>query len=61
MSINHIFVFTNNSEEASDELVSIGLCESEGRVHPGQGTMRLPPILDHGTGFLKWKMRSRVS
>jgi len=27
----------------------------------GGSSLRLPPILDHGTGFLRWKQRSRVS
>ncbi len=38
MNIDHIFIFTNDSKKAGDELVNFGLKEGSSRVHAGQGT-----------------------
>jgi hypothetical protein len=38
MSIDHIFIFTDNNGKGADELVNFGLTEGSNRVHVGQGT-----------------------
>ncbi len=38
MKTNHIFIFCDNHEEASKELISFGFKEGSSRVHPNQGT-----------------------
>jgi len=38
MSVNHIFIFTNDYDKAAQELIDFGFTEGSNRVHPGQGT-----------------------
>ncbi len=38
MDIDHIFIFTDNSEKVVDELISFGFKPNDSRVHQGQGT-----------------------
>ncbi len=38
MEIDHIFIFSNDSGQESDDLVEFGLTEGSSRFHPGQGT-----------------------
>lgn len=38
MTIDHIFIFTNDFGKITDELVEFGLSEGSGRIHIGQGT-----------------------
>jgi len=38
MSVNHIFIFTDNYDKAAQELIDFGFIEGSSRVHPGQGT-----------------------
>jgi len=38
LSVNHIFIFTNDYDKAAQELIDFGFTEGSSRVHPGQGT-----------------------
>jgi Glyoxalase-like domain len=38
MTIDHIFIFTNDKGKAADDLVEFGFREGSNRVHVGQGT-----------------------
>jgi len=38
MTIDHIFIFTDDKGKVADELVAFGLMEGSSRVHVGQGT-----------------------
>jgi len=38
MTIDHIFIFTNDGGKVANELVDFGLTEGSNRVHTGQGT-----------------------
>lgn len=38
MQIDHIFIFTDQPDEAAKELVDFGFTEGSSRTHPGQGT-----------------------
>lgn len=38
MSIDHIFIFTEDHGKVADELVEFGLTEGSNRIHVGQGT-----------------------
>jgi hypothetical protein len=38
MSIDHIFIFTDDNGKVADELVDFGLIEGSNRIHVGQGT-----------------------
>ena len=38
MSVNHIFIFTQDYNKAAQELINFGFMEGSSRVHLGQGT-----------------------
>ncbi len=38
MTIDHIFIFTDDNGKVADELVDFGLAEGSNRIHVGQGT-----------------------
>jgi len=38
MSVNHIFIFTDDYDKAAQEIIDFGFTEGSNRVHPGQGT-----------------------
>jgi hypothetical protein len=38
VTIDHIFIFTDDNGKVADELVDFGLAEGSNRIHVGQGT-----------------------
>jgi len=52
--LDHVFILVEPGGDAGDKLVELGLAESAGRDHPGQGTSNRRFVLDNGMIELLW-------
>jgi len=55
MNIHHIFIFTDHSENAAEQLIKFGFTEGSSRIHTGQGTSNRKFYFDNFFLEIIWK------